>query len=218
MPTITRAHCNACGDDRNHAVIHAESEDWESDGHTGNDTYEMLRCGGCESVRLRHIARYSVGDGERTDVQYFPPTEYRKPPAWFREFLVAGHQNGSPSLSQLMIEIYAAVRNNLPSLAAMGIRSLLERIMISKTGDQGTFQKNLTMFESLGHVSKKQREHLETILDAGHAAIHRSYVPSTADVVTLLEITEHVVESVFMHEQKIARIKEKVPPRKRGGA
>lgn len=95
----------------------------------------------------------------------------------------------------------------------MGVRALLEQIMISRAGDQGSFKKNIAEFEKRGHVSRLQRERLETILEAGHAAIHRAYVPKVGDVITLLDITEHIVESVFLHEAKIEELKKKVPAR-----
>ncbi|WP_072766900.1 hypothetical protein [Nitrosospira sp. Nsp11] len=63
----------------------------------------------------------------------------------------------------------------------------------------------------MGHISKLQRQWLETILDAGYAAIHRAYAHEVRDVVTLLDITEHIIESVFLHERKIEQLKKKVP-------
>jgi hypothetical protein len=95
----------------------------------------------------------------------------------------------------------------------MGVRALLEQIMISKSGDHGTFAKNIAEFEKIGHVSKLQRERLEAILEAGHAAIHRAYKPGVKDVITLLDITEHIVESVFLHEAKIRELSKRVPAR-----
>ena len=52
-----------------------------------------------------------------------------------------------------------------------------------------------------------------TILDAGNAAMHRAYTPAIKDVITLLDITENIVESVFLHEAKIEELKKRVPQR-----
>lgn len=117
----------------------------------------------------------------------------------------------------MLKEVYVAVQNNLPRLATMGVRALLEKIMISKTADQGSFAKNIEKFEELGHVSKLQRKRLETILDAGHAAIHRAYDPKEKDVITLLDIAEHIVESVYLHEGKVAALKKNIPARSKRG-
>ena len=85
--------------------------------------------------------------------------------------------------------------------------------MISTTGDHGSFLKNVGEFERLGYVSNVQRTRLEAVLEAGHAAIHRAYSPTKEDVHTLLDITEHIVEAVYVHGDKIAELRKNVPPR-----
>jgi hypothetical protein len=44
-------------------------------------------------------------------------------------------------LDDLLKEIYRATENALPRLAVMGIRALLEKIMVLKVGDHGNFCK-----------------------------------------------------------------------------
>ncbi len=45
--------------------------------------------------------------------------------------------------------------------------------------------------------------------------IHRTFIPSTQDVITLVDIVEHVVETVYLHEAKVKKLKVRVPPRKK---
>lgn len=211
MPT-TKAHCNACGGDRNHEILHAETTSWSDDEAevSGGDTYETLKCCGCDAVKLRHRSWFSEDEGEK--VHYFPHAIFRRAPEWFDDlWLELKIEDGF--VETLLKEIYVAVQNNLPSLATMGVRALLERIMISRAGDLGSFERNVTEFEKLGHVSKLQRERLEAILEAGHAAMHRAYRPTKKDVITLLDITEHIVESVFLHDGQVAKLKARVPVR-----
>lgn len=208
----TKAHCNKCGGDRNHEVLHSEKSEWEDKVNpvSGDDTYETLKCLGCDNIKLRHTSSCSAVD-ENT-INYFPPAIFRRTPEWFEMLwyeLPADHE----FVEKLLKEIYVALQNNLPSLAAMGIRSLIEKVMISKAGDQGTFAKNLAEFESLGYVSRIQRERLEAILEVGHATIHRTFIPSTKDVITLVDLTEHIVETVYLHEAKVDELKKRVPPR-----
>ena len=95
----------------------------------------------------------------------------------------------------------------------MGVRALLEQIMVSTCGDKGRFDLNLEAFEKEGHVSKRQRERLEAILDVGHASIHRGFRPRREDVITLVDIAESVVQSVYVHDGKVDALKKRVPPR-----
>jgi len=208
----TSAHCNNCGGDRNHEVLHAEKTSWSDDESaiSGGDTYETLKCCGCEMVKLRHSSWCSEDEGE--NVHYFPPAIFRRTPSWF-DTLWLELKSEDEFVETLLKEIYVAVQNNLPSLATMGVRALLERIMISRSGDLGSFARNIGEFEKSGHVSKLQRERLEAILEAGHAAMHRAYKPRKQDVITLLDITEHVIESVFLHDSRVAELKANVPSR-----
>jgi Domain of unknown function (DUF4145) len=208
----TKAHCNSCGKYRNHEILHSELTSWADSDYdvSGNDSYETLKCCGCELIKLRHTSWNS--EERESSVYYFPPEIFRRNPDWFSDLW--RELNGEHEfVEDLLKEIYIALQNNLPSLATMGIRALLEQIMISKSGDHGTFAKNIAEFERLGHVSKLQRERLEAILEAGHAAIHRAYKPKIKDVITLLDITEHIVESVFLHEAQIEALKKRVPAR-----
>jgi len=209
-PEHTRAHCNNCGGDRNHEVLHVENTSWSDDYHpiSGSDKYEMLRCLGCENIELRHTSYFSEDDGPV--INYFPPAIFRPQPLWFKD-LFFDLPTDEDFVEPLLKEIYVALQNNQPRLAAMGVRSLIETIMISKSGDNGTFKKNIAEFEKLGYVSILQRERIEAILEAGHAAIHRAFKPSRADIVTLLDIAEHIIETVYLHKSKVEELKKRVP-------
>lgn len=211
---ITKAHCNTCGGERNHEILHSEKTSWSDPVHpiSGRDTYQTLRCCGCENIKLRHTSWFSEDD--KPTINYFPPAIFRRNPDWFDQ-LWLDLPIEDDFVEQLLKEIYVALQNNLPNLATMGVRSLLEKIMISKVEDQGSFLKNIAKFEGLGYVSRIQRERLEAILEAGHAAIHRTYTPTNKDVITLVDLTEHIVETVYLHEAKVSDLKKRVPARKK---
>jgi hypothetical protein len=208
----TKAHCNTCGGNRNHEVVHSETTSWRDDDHnvSGSDEYETLKCLGCENIKLRHTSWFSE-DHEST-VNYFPPAIFRPRPKWMEQLWIELPAE-DVFVDKLLQEIYVAIHNNLRSLAAMGVRSLVEKVMVSKAGDKGSFLKNIAEFERLGYVSRIQRERIEAILEAGHAAIHRDFSPTTKDVITLVDIAEHIVETVYLHESKVNELRKRVPPR-----
>lgn len=143
--------------------------------------------------------------------------QFSAEPEWFENlyFEIPGEEE---FVESLLNEIYVAVQNNLRNLALMGVRSLLEKIMIAKVGDKGSFFNNLEAFSAQGFVSQKQKENLSIILEAGHAAIHRKFNPIKNEIITVLDITEHIIESVYLHQSKIDQLKKRVPQRapKRG--
>ncbi len=211
MSTL-KAHCNTCGGQRNHETLHSEKTSWDDPGGVyGSDTYATLKCCGCDNIKLRHVSMFSEDD--KPTVNYFPAAIFRRNPEWFSKLWFELSAKDE-FVEELLKEIYVALQHNLSSLAAMGVRSLLEKVMISKTQDQGNFNKNILEFEKLGYVSRIQRERLEAILEAGHATIHRTFKPNKSDIITLLDITEHIIESVYLHEDKVKKLKKRVPKRK----
>ena len=217
---IRRAHCNACGGERNHRVLHSDNTRWQDDEHgvEGGVKYEMLKCAGCDKVVLREAEWFSEDTDARGQIaptiRFYPPSTFRPKPTWLMELWLELSSEDHP-LHDLLSEIYVALQNDQRALAAMGIRGLLEQIMITKVGDNGSFAKNLSEFETKGFVSRIQRERMETILDAGHAAIHRGYKPSQEDLVTLVDIAEGIVQTLYLHGSKVDKLKSTIPARKK---
>ena len=119
------------------------------------------------------------------------------------------------SLGDLFLEIYQAVRGGQLRLAIMGVRALIEQVMINKVGNKGTFAKNLDAFQQAGYVSLLQRDALNDILDAGHATIHRAYEPKPKDI----EIaTEGILAAIYVHADAAKKVSERVPARPPGGS
>lgn len=217
---IIKAHCNKCLGDRNHYVLHEEKQSWDEEVDThivisGGDTFKMLKCCGCESVKLRHSNWFSEAYDEYgrpyVNVNYYPPATSRPEPKWFKSLGGFLPSDEEQYISDLLSEIYTALHNDSRRLATMGARALLEHIMISKVGDKGTFSKNLDAFQAQGFLSLKQREIIEPILEAGHATIHRGFNPSIEDVNTVIEITESLVETTYIHTEKASKLKSRVP-------
>src|SRR5260370_4677386 len=130
----------------------------------------MLKCRGCDSVTVRHTFGY-----EDTKVVYYPPAKNRRAPLWTNEILSEIGLFPIPaSICALMSEIYTAVQNDSRRLAAMGIRAALEQVMIDKVSDQGRFAANVDALQKKGYLSTRQALVLSSILDAGHATIHRA--------------------------------------------
>jgi hypothetical protein len=215
-------HCNRCSGKKRHEVLYHKKIEWSEElsddfGIAGSDTYDLLQCLGCESVQFRHKKWFSedydpeTGQPEITIRQYPPPT-FRTSPKWLTDLLISDIDE---SIQGFILEIYIALQNDAPRLAVLGIRALLETIMIDKIGDKGTFVANVAAFEEEGFISKKQKEVIKPILEAGHAAMHRGYKPNKNEVVRLMDVTESIIETIYMNEQRIKGLSDKIPPKKR---
>ena len=214
---ITKAHCNTCAGERNHIVVNAHrvEVDDETLGEHGFDSYDLLKCAGCERITFRHTHESSYEPDEKGEivptVSYYPPAMFRRRPKWLLALRLRSSHSFIPPL---LDEIYTALHNDCLSIAAMGVRALLERVMIDRVGDHQSFIANLSEFQKQGFIGARQREALDATLDFGHAAIHRNYAPSKHDLRHALDITEHIIEGVYASDARAAALKKNTPPRK----
>ena len=209
----SRAHCSPCGHLTNHDVIAVDREEYEETIEDRNfscyDNYEMLKCRGCGAVTLRVISQHIEDREPRTTC--YPAAIARRVPEW----MTGSFDTPSIPFSVyfLMSEVYTAVQNDLLRLAGMGIRATLEELMRVKVGDHRTFKVLVDEFQKAGYLSTRQAGSLDSILEAGHAAIHRTWEPTATDIATLLDITESVIETAYLHERRARDLDERVPKR-----
>jgi hypothetical protein len=213
-----KSYCNRCGEITHHDLLAFEHQQSSGgpDEMRWDDRFEFLRCRGCHSVSMLNTFRGEDSDDEEV-VTRFPPAIARREPRWMTELHFATgifdfNENRS-TVHVLLQEIYIALQNNTRSLAGMGIRALLDRVIVDKVGDKGSFAANVGAFKEAGYLSSHQQRILTTIIDAGHATTHRGWRPSIDDLNTLLDVAESIVEQVYLHDKKAARLSKKVPPR-----
>lgn len=219
---MIKAHCNRCQRETNQEVLHTETFSWEEIIEeqqvilSGTDIYEMLKCCGCDSIILRHTEYFCGNLDQQGNLlptfHYYPPATSRPEPQWLHELNDINDDEKKINYD-LLKEIYSSLHNNSRRLATMGIRALIEHIMIKKAGDKGSFAKNLDSFAAQGLISLSQEDILNTILEAGHATMHRAYSPSTEDLHTCMDITESIIASVYIHPEKAKILKTKIPKR-----
>jgi hypothetical protein len=190
----------------------------EDSGHTisGGDTYEMLRCRGCGNITLRHSSWFSEEADERgkplVGVKYYPPATSRQKPEWL---LLLSLNSEAEFAAELLEEVYVALQSGQTRLAAMGIRAMLEHVMIAKVGDKGSFARNLDAFQDAGFVSHVQKRTLDATLELGHAVMHRTHNPTSTELITLIDITEGLIEAIYILPDRMDKVSQRVPPRRK---
>jgi hypothetical protein len=217
-----KSHCISCNRETNHLELHAEiTESWEDVGEQGQmgggGTYSTLQCRGCGSVTFLSETWFSE-DADPEDGTYnitvhqWPPTpKYGRPrPSW-----MWGLSLSVPlEVANFLAEIYSALDNENLRLCALGIRALIEQVMISQVGEQGSLGKNVDAFFTAGHVaSRDQRSFRSAIIGVGDAAMHRGYTPKVEDIHALLDITETLIASIFVHPELAREVGARIPPR-----
>jgi len=111
-------------------------------------------------------------------------------------------------------EIYKAINSGLPSLAAMGIRALIEMLAERLCGRKiYRFEVGMNTLVNDDLITQSQKEILNAALEPGHGAMHRNYFPDMEDVQHALDIVEGLINFVIVSKKKALELKERVPPK-----
>ena len=170
----------------------------------------ILRCRGCEHVFAQTVSTdsensdsYQGPDGTYEQfyietVRTWPPQAKRRRPDWFEGSGV--NLKLLTGLWPIMREVYDALDADLNVLAAMGMR-----IAFDKAARLLGVDPDLSFREKLDKlVVDDDRTRLETLVDAGSAAAHRGWAPSSEELSTMMDVLEH-----FVHEAFVAPVRKK---------
>jgi hypothetical protein len=192
---IVRAPCSNCMTKTDHLILISktvsDSEPYDEEYNVyWQDIYQLLECCGCHCIVLHKVSTFSA---------YYPPGATRRPPSWISRL---------PGKTRAMLgEVYIALDNNCLQLAMMGIRALLDQYLVDAVGDVGGFDKKLDCIVSEGLLGSQQKAFLETVLDAGHAVMHRSMVDEVMDVL------ESFLHS-YVAQESLEDLRSAIPDRK----
>lgn len=202
-----KIECNECHGLRWHVLraSHAVEGGWEILGKfmPWTDCFEIFQCQGCDTVQVRRSFYF----GKEPELSYFPARISRHQPQWLPEL--------PDELRSLLYEVYEALHADSRRLALMGIRAVLDVVILEKVGDVGSFPEKLAALESGGVVGKQQREFLAAVLDAGSAAAHRGHAASARELESAMDIVENLLQAVYSLGKAAEHIREKTPPRQR---
>ena len=119
--------CRNCRVKTNHQVLHSESvsqSDYDGSFHWFN-TYDIVRCLGCEIVSFVHM----YGDSDMFHVSDFGEQEYYEIKTMYPRFLKKGkileHKHLIPhNISTIYDETVKCIENDCKILAAGGLRAI----------------------------------------------------------------------------------------------
>lgn len=164
----------------------------------------ITKCNGCEKLNLTVETKH-VGNEKAVHTFSYPRLGMRKIPEWTFSLPI--------KYVEILSEVYSAINEKTFRLALMGSRLLIETFILEKVGDVGTFKNKLGNLLTEGYISKRQKEFLDSALDAGNAASHRGYNPDEQTIKDTMDIVENLLQSEIL-ERKAKTINQATPKRK----
>ncbi|MCX7380378.1 MAG: DUF4145 domain-containing protein [Alphaproteobacteria bacterium] len=178
--------------------------DWDGKRVFFRRRYSVTACKGCDNIRLIaesegefHTSLPISGDFE-TPSYLDEPDEVlverrqrmRAMPVWW---------NALPDAEMVRFghEVYGALGNGWLHLAFMGMRRIVERMMVRSVGDQGSFHKTTAAFSDKENLGARPRDAIKALIAFGNAATHRKV--ETGDPVLNSSIFEVFEALLYQH-------------------
>jgi len=217
---VVKAHCNECGGERKAHKRASHTVNGKDGEASWSNTYEVLECCGCSNMSVRHTFSFSEWDQFDSDPltgqprlvpgikeTYWPPPTKRRKPEWAQKL-------DDDVLRGVLEEVYQALNAGMIVLASIGTRTLLDRGMFLRIGDpKRGFAGKLDLMQEKGHIGKVERDILESITDAGSAAAHRGFTPSSKTLSTIIETAENFLHREFVLKTAAGEVKTATPAR-----
>lgn len=168
-----------------------------------------------EEARSWNSIRPPYGDApsQATISPIEPPPE----PEWLAPALPEWLTKLPDTAQVLMREVHVAMHEELYALSAMGIRAVVDVISVDLLGvDAGPFNVKLDGLAKVGHLSPSQHTALSAVVDAGHAAAHRGFVPTRDAAQAMLDALEVVLKTAYVlpgAAQSLQAVTPKRPPK-----
>lgn len=216
-------HCPHCRGDRTSTVYGYGKNRWDDDenGMFGKEVYRVLRCDGCSTFYFQKQSIFSEDIDQWYDnqgrtcgelvvrTQTWPPPRHHEQPDWSDDLV-----RSDRLLHKLLASVYTANDAGLLVLAAIGTRTVFDRAAELMNVDQSkTFAQKLNALEAAGLIASGEKNFLEVLVDAGSAAAHRGWEPTTSEMSKLLMILESFLLKCFILPAEVDEISRRVPKR-----
>jgi hypothetical protein len=219
-PERIRGHCPECGPAR-WAAVRGHHKTEENSGPVWAQTdHRILQCLGCDTVYHQsdfvfsedEIYYYDNETGEdihelRHTIEHWPSPLKRKRPTWLTDLALK-----DSDLHDLLHSVYIALDNDLGVLAAIGLRTVFDRATeVLGIDPAKRFDEKLSSLKTEGYVGVTEIEILSALTDAGSAAAHRGWKPSSRELDTMMSISEGFLQRTMLIRDEALTLKAAVP-------
>ena len=212
-------YCNVCKIQSKHLVLSYIPDKWydNKSGVSWNDNYQIIQCDNCNTISFRKEGWFSEYQCPPNDDGSY---EILYPESKENTIEQIEYDNLPYSLDEIYDEVIKSFNIGNYILCAGGIRAILEGICSDKNikngpvpdeNNQTKIKNNLEGkiygLEKNGIISQNQQEALHQLRFLGNDAVHELSKPSKSDIITALEIIEHMMDDIYELPNKAEKLK-----------
>lgn len=218
---IEKLLCEKCKAETNHLILSRYmTEDEEVIGDRGEtidwwDSYDIVKCRGCDTPSFRHMAYFSedwAHDDDGIVTKLYPHRE--KGGRSILSFV-----DTPIKLDKLYGETISAYNTDLLSLCAGGIRAIIECICNDKgitggnvtdsngaTTTKNNLQGKISGLAEKGYITIVQSEGLHHHRFIGNEALHEIKTPSKSELSIAIDILEHAIKQIYEIPENVKKL------------
>jgi Domain of unknown function (DUF4145) len=174
-----------------------EDHSWEE------ETYQIIRCRGCDALSFRSLwtaAGYCDENGDQMfSISLYPSRDAERK-------AIDGLFWIPDNVRRIYREVLDAMNASFRLLAAVGLRTLIEAICVDQKANGRNLENRIDALADLGALSKTQAAMLHSHRFLGNLAAHEISAPEAAELVAALEIAETVIKILYV----IPKLRERI--------
>jgi hypothetical protein len=200
---LLKVSCLSCRADTNHMVLAvAESSEAFDDGRNSMEgwaKHQIIECQGCNTISYRTTSAHS----EDWDHDHFGNMRYNE-----KEVLYPSRTSGRTAiidaymlpieLLRIYEEVISAMNNNLPVLAGIGIRALVETICKDKQAPKGDLEAKINALVDMKVLTPEGATILHQLRTLGNKSAHEVLPHTPEQLGVALSACEHLMEGVYV--------------------
>lgn len=200
-----RSLCRTCQVETMHRVWHRKNVNAQGrDDDAGADydwmrSFAILQCEGCQAFTLAESEVLYKTD-RATKRRTMERNEMRLwPPRLDGVHELPGEDDLPAGISRILQETREAMASNLPTLAAMGFRAVIEGVANNKRVPRKlSLEEKIDALVEKGLLAKAQAAKLHKVRMFGNAAAHELKPGSVEELLAVLRIVGHLLDTVYI--------------------
>lgn len=200
-------YCRNCKGKRNHKTLFEKKNTGsEADGaYQWVERFLMIECSGCETISFAQVfgdnLMYNI-DNENNKIEYYVDTTVF--PYYIDNCREIKDKYLLPEVIKIVYqETLNAFKSNCFILTAGGFRAIIEALCNHLKIRKDDLSVRINLLYEKGFLTKSESKRLHSIRFLGNDSLHEMEVPKVSQLIIVLEIVNHLLENLFIHDKII---------------
>jgi hypothetical protein len=192
--------CPGCSTNTNHLIVTSVDVESDYDFTVFSEHHQVVQCCGCDAVSFRRHW-YSTDDtffDEDQNEEVVIENEDLFPPRAVGRPVLSDLHSLPSSVQAIYLETHKALCSQLPILASVGIRALVEAVGTERGASGRTLSEKIDSLLESEVLTPIDARILHRLRDMGNKSAHEVKPHAEHDLATAFDVVEHLIRAVYV--------------------